>query len=346
MAELNVEEKIVKPSEKEVELDTDDAKEQDVEVKEPEKKVDERDKINLDHGEVDLGYTDHQSKTEEKAKIQVEEIEEPAEVKPTEEKPKEDLGKYTENVQKRIDKLTYRAREAERREQAATQFAKGLQKKYDSSQAKFDKVDESYLKEFDARVDSEREQVKVKLSDAIANQEPTKIMEATDELTKLAVEKEKAKIKLAEHEYKIKQATEKAKTPEQAGDLQAQMPEEFQQPSEKAQAWAQKNDWFGNDRIMSGAAWNVHEDLMSRGVDVESDEYYNQIDGKMREYFPQKFESSTTIQEARKPVQTVASAGRTQQGRRSVRLTKSQVTIAKKLGVPLEEYAKYVKEEA
>jgi len=309
-------EKIIKPSEKEVELDTDDAKEQDVEVKEPEKKVDERDKINLDHGEVDLGYTDHQSKAEEKAKIQVEEIEEPAEVKPTEEKkekPKEDLGKYTESIQKRIDKLTYRAREAERRETAATQFAKGLQKKYDSSQAKFDKVDESYLKEFDARVDSEREQVKVKLSD---------------------------------HEYKIKQATEKAKTPEQAADLQAQMPEEFQQPSEKAQAWAQKNDWFGNDRIMSGAAWNVHEDLVSRGVDVESDEYYNQIDGKMREYFPQKFESSTTIQEARKPVQTVASAGRTQQGRRSVRLTKSQVTIAKKLGVPLEEYAKYVKEEA
>mgnify|MGYP000577822438 FL=1 len=124
----------IKPSEKEVELDTDDAKEQDVEVKEPEKKVDEKDKINLDHGEVDLGYTDHQSKAEETAKIQVEEIEEPAEVKPTEEKqekPKEDLGKYTETVQKRIDKLTYRAREAERREQAATQFAKGLQKKYD-----------------------------------------------------------------------------------------------------------------------------------------------------------------------------------------------------------------------
>jgi hypothetical protein len=131
MAELNVEEKI-RPSEKEVELDTDDAKEQDVEVKEPEKKVDEKDKINLDHGQVDLGYTDHEGKKEEKAKIQVEEIEESAEVKPIKEKPKEDLGKYTENVQKRIDKLTYRAREAERREQAATQFAKGLQKKYDS----------------------------------------------------------------------------------------------------------------------------------------------------------------------------------------------------------------------
>ena len=196
MAEPNVEEK-VKPSQKEVELDTDDAQEQNVEVKEPEKKVDEKDKINLDHGEVDLGYTDHKSKIEEKAKIQVEEIEEPAEVKPIKEKPKEDLGKYTENVQKRIDKLTYRAREAERREQAATQFAKGLQQKYDSSQAKFDKVDESYLKEFDARVDSEREQVKVKLSDAIANQEPTKIMEATDELTRLAVEKEKVSLTVA-----------------------------------------------------------------------------------------------------------------------------------------------------
>ena len=98
---------------------------------------------------------------------------------------------------------------------------------------------------------------------------------------------------------------------------------------------------------MSGAAWNVHEDLVSRGVDVESEEYYNQIDTKMREYFPQKFESETATAktEARKPVQTVASAGRSQQGRRTVKLTKSQVAIANRLNVPLEEYARYVKEE-
>ena len=332
----------------EVELDTDDAKAQTVEVKEPEKKEETKEDVNLNVGEVDLGYTSH-DKQDEKAKIQVEQIEDPIEeTKPKEEKPKEDLGKYTEGVQKRIDKLTYRAREAERREKAATEFAKGLQKKYDSSQGKLDEVSEGHLKEFDARVDAQRDQVKSKLAEAISTQEPNKIMEATDELTRLAVEKEKARIKLAEREALKKRQAEEAKTPEQAGNMQAQMPEEFQQPSEKAQAWAQKNEWFGNDRIMSGAAWNVHEDLVSRGVDVESEEYYNQIDTKMREYFPHKFESETATAktEARKPVQTVASAGRTQQGRRSVRLTKSQVAIAKKLGVPLEEYAKYVKEEA
>ena len=334
----------------EVELDTDDAKAQTVEVKEPEKKEETKEDVNLNVGEVDLGYTSH-DKQDEKAKIQVEQIEDPIEEtkpEPKEEKPKEDLGKYTEGVQKRIDKLTYRAREAERREKAATEFAKGLQKKYDSSQGKLDEVSEGHLKEFDARVDAERAQIKAQLAEAIGSQEPNKIMEATDELTRLAVEKEKARIKLAEREALKKRQAEETKTVEQAGNMQAQMPEEFQEPSDKAKAWAQKNEWFGNDRIMSGAAWNVHEDLVSRGVDVESEEYYNQIDTKMREYFPHKFESETATAktEARKPGQTVASAGRTQQGRRSVRLTKSQVAIAKKLGVPLEEYAKYVKEEA
>ena len=162
-------------------------------------------------------------------------------------------------------------------------------------------------------------------------------MEATDELTRLAVEKEKARIRVADREQRIKQVKEKpVETFAQPEAINEQIPP---QPSEKARSWAQKNTWFGNDKIMTNAAFTIHEDLVGMGVEVESDEYYNEINKRMSESFPHKF-----AQEQRKPVQTVASAGRKQEGRRTVRLTKSQVAIAKKLGVPLEEYAKYVKE--
>jgi hypothetical protein len=323
----------------EVELDTDDVKAENVEVKES--KETKEPAPNLNVGEVDLGYTDHVEKKEEKAKIVVEEKEEKTEAPQPTEQPKDDLSKITDNVQKRIDKLTYRAREAERREKAATEYAKGLQSKFDNSMAKFDDADEKYIKEFDARVDAQREQVKNKLRGAIEDQNADKIMEANDELTKLAVEKEKARIKLAEREKNTKAEIKQKDTKEPA-----RAPETMPEISEKAKAWAQKNEWFGNDRVMTGAAWNIHEDLVARGIDVESDTYYNSIDSKMQEYFPQRFGSDSTDKgEAKKPVQTVASAGRKQSGRRTVKLTKSQVAIAKKLGVPLEEYAKFVKED-
>ena len=120
------------------------------------------------------------------------------------------------------------------------------------------------------------------------------------------------------------------------------------QISHKAQEWASDNEWFGSDRVMTSAAMGIHEDLLQEGIDAETDEYYNQINKRMKEYFPQKFAQSTTeVEQATKqPVQNVASVSRRSGGRKSVKLTKSQVVIAKKLGVPLEEYAKYVKEGA
>jgi len=117
----------------------------------------------------------------------------------------------------------------------------------------------------------------------------------------------------------------------------------YPEPSIRAKSWAEKNEWFGADKIMTSAAFQVHQDLVDQGFDAESDEYYNEIDKIMRENFPHKFGKK---QEPQKPVQTVASAQRNQSGRRSVKLTRSQIAIAKKLGVPLEEYAKYVKENA
>jgi len=335
--------------EAQVELDMDDAKAQDVEVKEPEKKEDPKDKINLNVGEVDLGYTEHIDKDKEKAKILIEDEpkQEPIKTEPIREERKvDDLEQLSKSVQKRIDKLTHRYREAERREVAALDFAKGLQKKYDHSLDQYRVSDDKYLKEFDARVDSQREQVKNKLKEAIESQNSDIIMKANDELVQLAVEKEKARIQMAEKEAQLKESQEQAKAQLDRPDL-PQGGESMPQPSDKAKQWAQKNTWFGNDKVMTNAAWTLHEDLVSRGVDVEDDNYYNEIDRQMQDYFPGRFaQGSTETAEQRAPVQMVASAGRKQQGRRTVKLTKSQVAISKKLGVPLEEYAKYVKEEA
>ena len=321
----------------EVELDTDGIKDASVEVKEEEKVETTPD---LNKGEVHLGYQTYDSKSDDKP--EVEEIQEDTtEVEKRHEEPKENnLQEFSDGVQKRIDKLTRRYREAERREKAALDYAKSLQKKYSDTEKKYDSADEQYLKEFDARVDSQREQVKQKLKDAIESNDADKIMEANDELTRLTVEKEKARIKMADREQRLKTLEEqKSQKPEEEPQQNQQPP----QASEKAKGWAAENTWFGNDRIMTNAAFTIHEDLVGMGIDVESDEYYNEVDKRMRENFPHKFaQSENEIQ--RKPVQTVASAGRKQQGRKTVRLTKSQVAIAKKLGVPLEEYAKFVKE--
>ena len=328
----------------EVELDLDDVKEQEIQVKE-ESKADKK-APNLNVGEVDLGYTTH-SKEDKKEKVEIEQAEEksaPVETKSVEQKKEEtktdDLSEISDSVQKRIDKLTRRYREAERREQAAVEFAKGLQKKYTDYEKKFDTADSNYLKEFDARVDAQREQVKNKLKAAIEANDPNKIMEANDELTQLAVQKEKAKLQMADREIRAKQLEEQRKFEVEEAKTQKENVV-IPKPSEKAKDWATKNTWFGDDKIMTQAAFSIHEELVGSGVEVESDEYYNEINKRMKGYFPHRF---VVEQEQRKPVQTVASAGRKQEGRRTVRLTKSQVAIAKKLGVPLEEYAKYVKE--
>ena len=321
----------------EVELDLDDVKETDVKI-EQEQRQEESKEPNLNVGEVDLGYTEH-DKEQPKEEVAVEEVQEEPKQETQQEEP-EDLTQVSESVRKRIDKLTRKFREAERREKAALDFAKGLQKKYDDTQTKYDSTDEKYLKEFDARVDAQREQVKRKLKEAIESNDADKIMEANDELTQLTVEKEKARIKMADREARLKQLEEQKNAPKEE-PVQEEAPQS--EPSQRAKDWASKNAWFGNDKIMTNAAFTIHEELVGMGIDVESDEYYNEVDKRMKENFPHKFaQSETEIQ--RKPVQTVASAGRKQQGRKTVRLTKSQVAIAKKLGVPLEEYAKYVKE--
>jgi hypothetical protein len=303
--------------ENKVELDTDDVQEENVSVQE-EPKEEKPEQV-----EVDLGYKDP-VKQETKAKVVT-----------TEETPEaqteDNLPEHTQNVQKRIDQLTRKMREAERREKAALDYAKGLQKKFSNAEAEAKKFDQNFISEFDSRVDAQREQVKVSLKTAIENNDADQIMELNDKLTQLAVEKEKARLKKQQFEDdKAKQET--ALQQPQAQQVQQPQPD----PSPKAKEWAEKNTWFGNDSVMTNAAFGVHQELVDKGFDGESDEYYNEVDKRMRDYFPQKFSEDT------KPVQTVASAGRKQKGRKVVKLTRSQVAIAKKLGVPLEEYAKFV----
>ena len=343
--------------EKEVDLDTDGVKEENVEVKEEIKK-EENEKPSLNVGEVDLGYTDHskEPKEEEKEKVAIEEVveEQPKEEKKVEtktEEKKDNLNQYTDTVQKRIDKLVRKRHEAERREKAALDYAKGLQKKYESTIKKFNSTDESYLKELDARVDAQREQTKNVLRDAIEKNDVDKIMEANDTLTKLAVEKEKARLEIAHRAEMKKEEEEKQKQQQQNVESKPQegVLSQEQQPNitPKAKKWAEENKWFGEDEVMTNAAITIHNNLANEGLEVDSDEYYNEVNARLRKYFPASFASDDAEQkkEQKKPVQTVASAGRKQQGRRTVKLTRSQVAIAKRLGVPLEEYARYVKED-
>ena len=320
----------------EVELDTDGVNEETVTVDAPEVSTEAFEKKQ----EVDLGYIDvsgGKSAKELLDETKEEKTEPKFEQKEEDEDPS--LQDYSEKVQKRIKRLTFQAKEAERRERAAIEYAKGLKNQFENSEKKFQETDTNYLKEYNARIDSERDKAKSLLKAALDSNDSDQIMEAQDMLTKLSVEKEKVSMTLADKEAKNKEIES------QPAEAQTQAPQP--QISTRAQDWASDNEWFGSDRVLTSAAMGIHEDLLQEGIDAESDVYYNQINKRMKEYFPQKFaESSTEEKTKAAPVQNVASVSRRSGGRKSVKLTKSQVVIAKKLGVPLEEYAKYVKEGA
>ena len=339
--------------EKEVELDTDGLKEEKVEV---EDKTEEKKEPNLNLGEVDLEYTDHSKPSDDKKdKPNIEitedekkevEVKDKVEKKSDQEKP--NLQESRRDYQKRIDKLVFQKKEAERREKAALEYAEGVKKKFDTNLKKLNTTDEQYLKELDARVDAQREQVKVALQQAIEKQDASQIMEANDKLTQLAVEKEKARLELQNREEKKKLEEEnKQQKNVQADTSNSGTSDSMPQITPKAKKRAEENKWLGTDEVMTNAAITIHNNISQEGIEVDSDEYYNEVNSRLRKYFPDSFDNTTDEpkKETPKPVQTVASAGRSQQGRRTVKLTKSQVAIAKRLGVPLEEYARYVKED-
>ena len=252
----------------------------------------------------------------------------------------EELEDYSDKVKSRINKLTGKLREAERREQASFQYAKRVADENKKLKAQKNSLDNSYIQEFAARTEIETKKAEQDLQSAIQAGDAEKQVIAQKALAKLSIDNERL---LATKEAKENSKEENAEDVSQE-QLQA-APRKVVDP--KAEAWAEKNPWFGKDEAMTYASFGIHKKLVDEeGMNPNSDEYYAAVDKRMREEFPHKFGVNSS--ESTRPVQPVASAGRsttqTTSGRKTVRLSPSQVHIAKRLGVPLEEYAKYVKE--
>ena len=250
------------------------------------------------------------------------------------------LEDYSKGVQSRIAKLTRKMREAERREQAAVEYANALEKKRKLDNERFQRIDSDYTKKFEENVKSSMESAQKELAMAIEAQDANAQVNANKRIAALALENARLE--------QQKSTMANARMPaSEGGDIDKPIPRrtEPEVPSDpKAEAWAAKNTWFGTDRAMTYTAFEIHKDLTEKeGFDPHSDEYYEEDNKRMKVAFPHKFDNSGDTPTP-KSVQSVSSAKRTTKtGRKQVRLTSSQVAIAKKLGVPLEEYAKQLK---
>jgi len=256
--------------------------------------------------------------------------------------PAEDQFEEAKNkTEKRINRLTKKMRDHEKNADEALRFAQQKEKENQELKERLNKMDTSYLSEYTGRVDSQMAQAEATLKAAMELGDTESAVAAQKQISQLAVQADRASQAKAAQEKKIEQA--KAQPQVQP---QVQQPVAPPPPDPKAQAWAERNDWFGNDSAMTYAAFGIHKELVEQdGIDPKTDEYYTELDKRMGEEFPHKFANKT---QSKKPVQNVASASRLSSGRssgkRSVKLTARQVALAKKLNVPLEEYAKYVKE--
>jgi len=261
---------------------------------------------------------------------------------PAEQEAKPDeLEQYSESVQRRISKLTNRFREEERQRQAAIEYAEAVKKQNDELRARIDKLDQSYVGEFGNRVEADAAAAKEAYKKAYDEGDADGMFEAQQRISRIALEQARYEEAKRRNEQRQEQPVADS-APQQPQPQQEQVP----QPDPKAEAWASKNEWFGNDQTMTYAAFGIHRQLIEdEGFDPSSDEYYSELDKRVRTEFPHKFAETKRDTGPR-----VASAGSTAskssspKGRRTVKLTPSQIAIAKRLNVPLEEYAKYVKE--
>jgi hypothetical protein len=242
----------------------------------------------------------------------------------------EDLEGYSDKVQKRIEKLTYKMREAERREKAATEYARSVQAQNEELQKRSSQIDESYISEYGQRVTSQEDVLKKQLTEAINVGDVDAQIEAQKQIAKLAIESERLNVAKAQHEQR------KAAPQQQP---QAQPQAQPNQPDPKAQSWAQRNTWFGQDEPMTLTAFSIHKKLIEEEYfDPSSDEYYDELDKRMRDDFPHKFQQESRSN-ARAPV-AGASRSSGKPTNKKIKLTPSQVAIADKLGVSYEQYAK------
>ena len=262
---------------------------------------------------------------------------------------REELETISDNVQKRISKLTARMREAERREQAAIEYAKGLQTQTQTLQQKLVHTDYSRLNEAKTRLDTQQTTLKAIIRKAREEGDIDTETEAQQRLTDLVYEQRQVAGWLQEQGQQVETYRQQP-APQQVQQPTQQPAPQAPRPSPQAEDWAERNPWFGQDRVMTYAAWGIHETLVSQeGIDPNSEEYYTELDRRLVEEFPNKFQNRSSAQPTRqqRSAPAVAPASRSSginNVRRTVRLSPSQVAIAKKLGVPIEEYAKYVKE--
>ena len=263
------------------------------------------------------------------------------ETKLEEKKDDDKLEEYSKGVQARIAKLTRKMREAERREQAALEYAKGVEKSKQELESKFKKTDSDYIKKFETSIQTGLEAAQQELAAAIQSGDAEAQVKANKRIATLAFEN--AKLEQAKTNQPVAESKPVTNL-NQGGNVVAPQTDDPINMDPKAEAWASKNPWFGTDRAMTYTAFEIHKDLTEKeGYDPSSDEYYAEVDKRIKVDFPHKF-GNTDKKQSAEPVQTVASAKRSvKPGRKTVRLTSSQVAIAKKLGVPLEEYAKQLK---
>jgi len=316
----------IQTDDKQVELELDTNEDTEVEVKEDEKTSKKTTKI--------------ESKTKEKPEVEVE--------KPQK---KDEHDQYTDSVQNRINKLTKKMREAERQREEAIRYAQQVQDESTQIKQRLKSLDQGYMTEYGGRLEVEQKQVEADLKRAVELGDADATVSAQQRLTQLAVAKDRydqAKVAQQQREEQEKQQEEQQPVYQQPQTQQQQAPKKA---DPKAEDWASRNKWFGQDEAMTYAAFGIHKRLIEdEGFDGKSDEYYNELDRRLRDRFPREFDGDVEIETPPKKVtQSVAGVSRsstapTSSGRnRKVRLTPSQVQIAKKLGVPLEEYAKYVR---
>ena len=254
----------------------------------------------------------------------------------------EELEEYSTGVKSRIDKLTKRFREEARQKQTAVEFAESVKKENDALKTRIGALDKGYQEQFGDRVSSQLDSVKKNLKEAHETGDVDKIVDSQEALATLTAEKGRLR---SAQQRTAEQAPASTPPPEQAAAPPVQQPPAKADP--KAEAWASDNDWFGQDEVMTYAAFGVHRRLIEdEGFDPQSDEYYSELDKRLVDEFPKKLGKKIKVNGGSKKVASAeASASRNKtSGRKTVRLTPSQVAIAKRLNVPLEEYAKYVRD--
>ncbi|MDR9428661.1 MAG: hypothetical protein RI553_11210 [Salibaculum sp.] len=261
----------------------------------------------------------------------------------------DNLEDYSASVQKRIGKLTAKLREAERQGQEATTFAQQVFEENKKLKGRMEKLDTGYMSEYGARIEAQIGAARKAYKEAYEAGDTDAMIQAQESLARATTDKDRYEHAKKRAEDRPQQAAPEA-TSAQAQQpayqqTQQQQPAPQQQTDPKAQSWAENNPWFGQDEVMTYAAFGIHRKLVEEeGFDPQSDEYYNAIDQRMRREFPHKFSEPKSSKKSQVAPAGSSASRSTKQGRKSVKLSPSQVAIAKKLNVPLEEYAKYVKD--